>query len=91
MNYVFHPSAEAEYLESIAYYELKRPGLGASYLAEFERVLVHVCQSQVLENRSLKISSLQEKAREGNGEALLGLSGMGGLRDSEAHPWFLKK
>ena len=64
MNYVFHPSAEAEYLESIAYYELKRPGLGASYLAEFERVLVHVCQSQVLENRSLKISSLQEKAME---------------------------
>ena len=45
MNYVFHPSAEAEHLESIAYYESKRPGLGASYLAEFERILVHVCES----------------------------------------------
>jgi len=45
MNYVFHPSAEAEHLESIAYYESKRPGLGVSYLAEFERMLVHVCES----------------------------------------------
>jgi len=45
MNYVLHPSAEAEHLESIAYYESKRPGLGASYLAEFERILVHVCES----------------------------------------------
>ncbi len=45
MNYVFHPSAEAEHLESIAYYESKRPGLGASYLAEFERILVYVCES----------------------------------------------
>ena len=45
MNYGFHPSAEAEYLESIAYYESKRPGLGASYLAEFERTLLHVCES----------------------------------------------
>jgi toxin ParE1/3/4 len=45
MNYVFHPSAEAEHLESIAYYESKRPGLGASYLAEFERMLMHVCES----------------------------------------------
>lgn len=45
MSYVFHPSAEAEHLESIAYYESKRPGLGASYLAEFERKLVHICES----------------------------------------------
>ena len=45
MSYEFHPAAEAEYLESIAYYESKRPRLGASYLAEFERILVHVCES----------------------------------------------
>lgn len=45
MSYVFHPSAEAEHLESIGYYESKRPGLGASYLAEFEMILVLVCES----------------------------------------------
>lgn len=39
MSYVFHPAAEAEHLESVAYVESKRPGLGASYLAEFEKVL----------------------------------------------------
>lgn len=37
MSYFFHPAAEAEYLESIAYYESKRSGLGATYLGEFER------------------------------------------------------
>lgn len=45
MSYVFHPAAEVEHLESIAHYESKRPGLGASYLAEFEMILVHVCES----------------------------------------------
>jgi hypothetical protein len=45
MNYVLHPSAEAEHLESMAYHESKRPGLGASYLAEFERICVQVCES----------------------------------------------
>ena len=38
MSYVFHPAAEAEYLESIAFYESKRPGLGATYVAELESV-----------------------------------------------------
>lgn len=32
MSYVFHPAAEAEYLESIAYFESKQAGLGASFL-----------------------------------------------------------
>ena len=45
MNYEFHPSAEAEYLESIAYFESKRPGLGASFLADFENALKMVCKS----------------------------------------------
>jgi hypothetical protein len=31
MSYGFHPAAEAEYLESVAFFESKRPGLGASY------------------------------------------------------------
>jgi len=37
MSYFFHPAAEAEYLESVAYCESRRPGLGAMYLAEFEK------------------------------------------------------
>jgi plasmid stabilization system protein ParE len=45
MSYFFHPAAEAEYLESIAYYESKRPGLGAAYLAEFERVMDEICEA----------------------------------------------
>jgi len=44
VNYVFHPDAEVEHLESVAYYESKMPGLGASYLSEFEKVLTNVCQ-----------------------------------------------
>jgi len=45
MSYVFHPAAEAEHLESVAYFESKRSGLGASYLGEFEKVLGQVCGS----------------------------------------------
>lgn len=45
MSYVFHPAAEAEHLESVAYFESKRPGLGASYLAEFEKTLARACKS----------------------------------------------
>jgi len=36
MNYSFHPAAEAELLESVAYYESKIPGLGSSLIEEFE-------------------------------------------------------
>ena len=45
MSYYFHPAAEAEHLETVAYYESKRPGLGATYLAEFENVLVNICDA----------------------------------------------
>jgi hypothetical protein len=34
MNCFFHPAAEAEYLESVAFYESKQPGLGAACLNE---------------------------------------------------------
>ena len=44
MNYAFHPAAESEHLESIAYYESVNPGLGAAYLLEFERKIVTVCE-----------------------------------------------
>ena len=43
MNYSFHPAAEAEHLKSVAFYELERSGLGASYLTEFEGVMSRVC------------------------------------------------
>jgi len=43
MSYFFHPAAEAEHLESVAYFESKSPGLGAMYLLEFERVMQLVC------------------------------------------------
>ena len=45
MSYYFHPDAEAEHLGTVAYYESKRPGLGASYLTEFEKIMVGVCES----------------------------------------------
>ena len=35
----FHPAAEAEHLESVAYFESRKAGLGASYLADADRAL----------------------------------------------------
>ena len=52
MSYVFHPAAEAEHLESVAYCESKRlRTLGASYLAEFEKTLKDRC-AQVDDERT---------------------------------------
>jgi len=45
VSYEFHPDTETEHLDSLAFYESKKPGLGASYLADFERALIHVCES----------------------------------------------
>lgn len=39
MNIWFHPAAEVEHLDHVAYYESRRAGLGAEYLAEFETLL----------------------------------------------------
>lgn len=36
MNYSFHPAAEAEFLESVGYYESRVPGLGGAFIEEFE-------------------------------------------------------
>jgi hypothetical protein len=33
VNYGFHPAAEAEHLEQIAFYESRQQGLGARYTA----------------------------------------------------------
>lgn len=43
--YRFHPGAEAEYLEAIVFYESRRKGLGAAYLAAFENTMLHVVDS----------------------------------------------
>ena len=43
MSYLFHPNAEREHLESVAFYETKQAGLGSSYLADFEGVMAVVC------------------------------------------------
>ena len=45
MSYFFHPTAETEHLESVAFYETRRAGLGASYLAEFEKIMAVVCEN----------------------------------------------
>lgn len=45
MTYYFHPAAEAEHLESVAYFESKRAGLGTSYLAEFEKTMSAACEA----------------------------------------------
>lgn len=44
MSYVFHPVAEVEHLESVVWYESKRPGLGAHYLSEFG-IMAYVCEA----------------------------------------------
>ncbi len=45
MSYYFHPGAETEHLESVAYYETKRSGLGSDYLTEFENAMKAVCEN----------------------------------------------
>ena len=39
MTVWFHPEAEAEHLDTVVYYETRRAGLGALYLAAFEQAL----------------------------------------------------
>ena len=45
MIYQFHQEAESEHLETVAYYETRQVGLGASYLVEFESALDRVCEA----------------------------------------------
>jgi hypothetical protein len=42
-DYQFHPDAETEHLETVAYYESQQSGLGAMYLSEFEDMMEQVC------------------------------------------------
>lgn len=45
MNHAFHPDAEAEYLEAIAYYETRRPGLGTAFITEVEHFISRACDA----------------------------------------------
>ena len=45
MNYSFHPAAEAEFLESVGYYESKVPGLGGAFMEEFEALAILIGES----------------------------------------------
>ncbi len=45
MNYSFHPAAEAEFLESVGYYESRVPGLGGAFIEEFEALAVLIDES----------------------------------------------
>ncbi|WP_027855611.1 hypothetical protein [Marinobacterium litorale] len=45
MNYSFHPAAEAEFLESVGYYESKVPGLGGALIEEFEALAILVSKT----------------------------------------------
>jgi len=43
MIYEFHPDAEAEFLESVGFYESKVEGLGGAFVAEFELIINLIC------------------------------------------------
>ena len=43
-DYQFHPEAETEHLDTVAYYESQQRGLGSLYLSEFEDVMEQVCR-----------------------------------------------
>ena len=45
MNYSFHPAAEAEFLESVGYYESKVSGLGGAFITEFEALAALIGES----------------------------------------------
>jgi len=45
MNYSFHPAAEAEFLESVGYYESKVRGLGGVLITEFEALATLIGES----------------------------------------------
>ena len=45
MRYFFHPAAEAEFLESVGYYESKVPGLGGALINEFQALATLIGES----------------------------------------------
>ena len=45
MNHSFHPGAEAEFLESVSYYESLVAGLGGALIDEFDSLARLICES----------------------------------------------
>lgn len=45
MSYSFHPAAEAEFLESVVFYESKVPGLGGVLIDEFDALARLIAES----------------------------------------------
>ena len=45
MKYCFHPAAEAEHLEQVAFYESRQRGLGSRYRTHFLRVIQRICDT----------------------------------------------
>ena len=45
MRYGFHPEASLEYREAAAFYEARRPGLGAAFTREIEAVIEQILQA----------------------------------------------
>jgi plasmid stabilization system protein ParE len=43
VNYFFSEAARAEHLEHVAFYEERRAGLGARYLAAFDLAIDRIC------------------------------------------------
>ena len=59
MNFSFHPEAESELIQAIAYYEEREPGLGLEFVAEvytsIEKIMAHPFAWPVLENEIRRI------------------------------------
>ena len=45
MRYAFHPEARLEYREAAAFYEARRPGLGAAFTREVEAAIERVLEA----------------------------------------------
>lgn len=45
MKYAFHPEARLEYREAAAFYEARRPGLGAAFTREIEFVVKQIVET----------------------------------------------
>jgi len=45
VKYGFHPAAEVEHLEQIAFYESRLRGLGARYRDHFLKTITNICEA----------------------------------------------
>jgi plasmid stabilization system protein ParE len=45
MRYEFHPEARLEYREAAAFYEARRPGLGATFTVEVEAAIERILET----------------------------------------------